>query len=125
MDNCPSPSQQSHVPIFVVSVSLPVSARDPVQLLPDDAVFDGVDVGVLHDDIGELDVEGVVGAGPDAEDNGAVEDAGEGKEHVVVFEEVGPEPEEQGARQRIEEDGERGGGVVEEAGHVAELLEES
>lgn len=61
-----------------------------------------------------LDVEAVFGLGPEAEEQGAVDDGGDGEGEVVVLEPFGAEDEEEGARDGGDEDSEGDGRVVEE-----------
>jgi hypothetical protein len=62
-----------------------------------------------------LHVEAVLGLGPEAEEQRAVDDGRDGEGQVVVLEPLGAEEEEQRARDGRDEDAERDGRVVEEA----------
>lgn len=52
-----------------------------------------------------LDVETVVGFGPEVEEEETVDDARDGEGEIVVFKEFGAEPEEENAGDGGDEDG--------------------
>lgn len=114
----PRPTQQPHVPILVPAFTfmrLLVARRRPEQLDPEQPVLDGRQVGVRlhHHDV--LHGKAVLGFGPEAEDQGAVDDRGDGKGEVPVLEPLGAEEEEEGPRDGGDKDAEGYGRVVEEA----------
>ena len=61
-----------------------------------------------------LNVETVVGFGPQWEEDCSVEDTWKREREVVVFEEIGAYPKQKNARDWAEEDADSGGGIVQE-----------
>lgn len=111
----PEPAQDAHVAVLVALVGLGIARRRPHELDAEEPVLDGRQVGVRLDQHDVLDVHGVRGLGPEAEDDEPVDDGRDGEGEVVVLEPLWAEPQEEDARDRGDEDAQGDGRVVEEA----------
>lgn len=120
----PTPTQDPHIPIFIIPMRPIISTTLPHEPIPHNPIFDTIQIGILHNHIGELHIDRIITASPEAEYQRAVDYGRQSEEHVVVFEELRANPEEEGAWKGVQEDGEGGGGVIEESGNIAEFLEE-
>lgn len=112
--NRPQRAQHAHVAVLVALVCLLISRSSPEELDTEETVLDGGQVGVRLHNHDVLDVEAVLGLGPKAEDDGAVDDGGDGEGEVVVLEVFGAKGEEEGAGDGGDEDAEGDGRVVEQ-----------
>lgn len=113
--NHPDPAQYSHVAVLVALVRLGVSRCSPHELDVEEPVLDGGQIGVGLDQHDVLHSHAVLGLGPAAEHDEAVEDGRDGEGKVVVLEPLGTEPEEQDTRDGRDENTDGNGRVVEEA----------
>lgn len=93
-DDGPQPAHDAHVAVLVALVGLLVARRGPQQLDAEEAVLDGCQVGVRlhHHDV--LHVEAVLGLGPEAEEQRAVDDGRDGEGQVVVLEPLGADEQQ-------------------------------
>lgn len=105
----PQPAEDAHVAVLVALMGFGVARGGPEQLDAKEAVLDGRQVGVGLDEHNVLDVHAVRGLGPEAEDEQAVDDGGDGEGEVVVLEPLWAEPQEEDAGDGGDEDAEGDG----------------
>lgn len=75
----PDPCQNSHVPIFVAFVGLSITRGYPLKCCTKEFVLKCIKVCVVLNDHNMLNIETVVGFGPQWEEDCSIEDAREGE----------------------------------------------
>lgn len=94
----PEPTQETHVAVLVTLVCFSITRCSPEQLDTKETVLDGGQVSVRLDQHNVLDVHAVGCLGPEAENEQAVDNGGDGEGKVVVLEPLGAEPQEEDTR---------------------------
>ena len=111
----PDPCQNSHVTILIALVCLGIARGYPLKCRTKQFVLKCIKIGVVLNDHDVLNIETVVGFGPQWEKDCSIEDTWEGECEVEVFEEIGAYPKQKNARYWAEEDADSSGGIVKEA----------